>query len=123
MPTGPWAVGALRTIAAIIFGGVEAGVFKAFAREGRTDEDQGRAGDVFADVRFQSGQRGADHLLVGPAGAVDHGDGAVRAIGRGQVGDDPIEIANGQVDGQCCACGGKIAERDGQSIPGKRPDH
>src|SRR3546814_3794090 len=66
-------------------GVVEAAVAEISLTEHAADQDQGRAGELggthlLADV----GERAADDELVGPGGAVDHGDRAIGPVMRGQ---------------------------------------
>ena len=95
-----------------VVGVVEAAVAEVAGRQHPPDQDQRGAGDLggpyfLADV----GKGAADDLLVGPGGAVDHGNRAVGTVDRRQFRLDVLQVADRQVDGE-----GGAALRQGRQV-------
>ncbi len=70
---------------------------------------------------LDGGERGADDPLIGPAGAPDHGDRAIGAVMRGQLGHDVGQRVDRQVDGERRAGGGEGGSVSPSGIGEARP--
>ncbi len=83
-----------------MLGVVQRRVGELFGVQHAADEDQrGAAKALSAHLFFDGGQGAADPILIRPAGAMDHGNRAVRAVMRQQLSNDLAQVHHAQVDG------------------------
>ncbi len=87
--------------AAAIVGVIERALAEVLGRQGATDQDQSGALDwIGGKLGLDIAERSAHDPLIGPACLGHHRDRAVGAIERDQLGDDPVERMDGEMDGE-----------------------
>src|ERR1700759_3272767 len=86
---------------ALIGGVVERAFAKVVRGQHVADQDQRGSIDAgLANLGYDGAERGADNLLVRPAGAKHHDSRTILAIGRQQLGDGLVNGMNRQMDGE-----------------------
>src|SRR5580692_3748741 len=81
---------------------VERAVTKIIRRQHVADQDQRGAIDAgLANFANDGAERGANDLLIRPAGAKHHDRRTILAIGRQQFGDGLVDRMNREVNSEC----------------------
>jgi hypothetical protein len=103
-------VGAGGAITPVVIGGVKLALVETFLRQSTTDKDQRGALHAAVHRAFQSGERGADDALIGPACAPDDRDRAILPIMRRQVRHQIPQQMDREMQRQSCPRRGKRGE-------------